>query len=415
VEAIGYFQRALELLKAPPNTPERTQQELALLIDLGVPVILTKGHAALEVERIYTQARQLCEQVGDISQRCQVLLGLRRFHFVRGRLGRARELGERLLALAQSVEDPVHLSFAHAVQGEVLCWLGEFALAREQCEKGISLYDPRQHRSYVSHYGNDAGVCCRIEGALVLWYLGYPDQALRMSREGLVLAQELAYPYSLVFALHFGGMLHQFRREAQATREQVEAALALSAEQGFVLYTVAGPTLLGWALVEQGEIEKGIAQMRQCLTAWHGMRIGLFRPHFSALLAEAYGKAGQVTEGLDLLAEALAAVEVTGERHWEAELYRLQGELLLMRGEKESEVEACFRDALEVARRQSAKSLELRAATSLCRLWKGQGRKREARELLQGTYGWFSEGFDTADLQEAKALLDELSSSDDRR
>jgi adenylate cyclase len=217
-----------------------------------------------------------------------------------------------------------------------LYWQGEFALAREQLEQGIALYDPQQHGSHAFLYGQDTGIFCWVYSALVLWVLGYPDQALQRCSEALTLAQQVSYPLSLAFALHHAAWLHQFRREEQLTQERAEATLALSTDQGFALYVGMGTLLLGWALAEQGQREEGIAQMRQGLAAWQGIGMELLRPYYLALLAEAYSKAGQVEEALTLLAEAQAVVHRTKERWWEAELYRLKGELLLAQAREQA-------------------------------------------------------------------------------
>jgi predicted ATPase len=304
--------------------------------------------------------------------------------------------------------------------------LGEFAPARAYLEQGITLYDPQQHRSLAFLYGLDPGVCCLSIGAFVPWYLGYPEQALKRSREALTLAQELSHPFSLGLALVMAGFLHQLRREGQAAQERAEAAMTLSTEQGFAEWLGGGSVLRGWALAEQGQREEGIAQMRQGLAAYQAIGIEVIRAANLCLLAEAYGKAGQAEEGLTVLAEALAVVDKTGERMYEAELYRLKGQLTLQQFQvssfkfqvqespksevrsPESEAEECFLKAIEIARKQQAKSLELRAVMSLSRLWQQQGKKEEARQMLAEIYGWFTEGFDTKDLQEAKALLEAL-------
>jgi predicted ATPase len=244
---------------------------------------------------------------------------------------------------------------------------------------------------------------------LALWVLGYPDQALERSGAALTLAQELAHPFSLMFALYEAALLHQFRRERPLTLELAERAMRVSTEQAFASWLAGGTILRGWALAQQGQGDEGIAQMRQGLAAYLAMGAELGRPRQLAMLAEAHGRVGQTAEGLAVLAEALTAVHKTGERFYEAELYRLKGELLLaLSAANHAEADACFRQALAVARRQQAKSWELRAATSLARLWQQQGKRDEALELLAPVYGWFTEGFDTADLQEAKALLDEV-------
>jgi len=365
--------------------------------------------------------------VGDVSQRFQILLGLRRYHIVRGELQTAHELGEGLLVLAQSEKDPAHLSRAHLMRAEISDTLGEFVQALDHCQQGIAVYDPRQSRSHMFLYGNDTGIGCRIYESLALWHLGYPDQALKKAEETLTLAHELSHPFTLVFALYYNARLHKLRREVEAVQERVEALLHIATERGFALYRVFGTVLQGWALAERGEVEKGIVEMQQELAAWRDMGFELLVPTFFSFLAEAYRKAGEAEKGLRVVADALRTVEKTGERKFEAELNRLKGELLLDQVEAKVEAKAeakvevevaadrcyhdaerCFERALEVARRQCAKSWELRAAVSLSRLWQSQGRRREAKNLLQGVYGWFTEGFDTADLMEARALLDAL-------
>jgi len=242
-----------------------------------------------------------------------------------------------------------------------------------------------------------------------LWQLGYPDQALHRSRAGLALAQQLAHPFSRAFALLHGAVLHVARREGQATREVSEAALTLATEQGFAFWLAWGTFLRGWALTTQGDAREGMAQMCQSLEATRAIGAEVGRSGFLALLAAAYGAAAQPEPGLAVLAEALRVVHTKGERYYEAEIHRLTGELLLAGfADQPVAAEASFHQALVVARAQQAKSWELRAAVSLGRLWQQQGKHQEAHDLLAPVYGWFTEGFDTADLQEAKTLLDAL-------
>jgi predicted ATPase len=294
--------------------------------------------------------------------------------------------------------------------GDILFWLGELVSAQAYLEQAIALYDSQQHRSQVFLYGYDPGVFGLSYEALVLWFLGYPDQALKRSHEALTLAQELSHPFSLSSALNFAVWLHQHRREGQLTQEGVETLMTFSTEQGFALWLAWGTAMQGWALAEQGQVEEGIAQIYQCLDTSRATGAKLGRSHFLALLAEAHGKVGQAEEGLSALSEALTWVDQSGERFYEAELYRLKGELVLQSGvwSRESEAEKCFQKAIEIAQKQQAKSLELRAATSLARLWQSQRKRDEARELLEPVYSWFTEGFDTTDLIDAKTLLDEL-------
>jgi predicted ATPase len=365
--------------------------------------------AAPEVGQVYARARELCQQVEETPQLVPVLRGLWEFYELQGALQTARELGEQLLTLAQRVQEVDLLLVAHNVLGDTLIWLGEFAGARAHLEQGLALYHPQQHRSHAFLYGYDSGMHCLAFGAWALWYLGYPDQALRRIHAALTLGQELAHPFSLAFALAFAAWLHQLRREGPAAHERAVAVIALSTDQGFPFWVAWGTILRGWALAEQGQSTEGMAQMRQGIAAWRAMGAELQLPYYLALLAEAHGTAGHADEGLRVLAEALTAVHTTGERQHEAELYRLQGVFLLTQDvPEEHEAERCLRQAVEVARQQQAKSFELRAAMSLARLWQQQGRRTEACELLTPVYGWFTEGFDTTDLQEAKALLEEL-------
>jgi predicted ATPase len=322
----------------------------------------------------------------------------------------AQSLGEQLLGVAERAQDPALLLQAHHALGVNYMAAGDWASAQLHLERSIALYDPQQHRPHALLYGgHDPCVCCLGYAALCLWISGYPDQALRRSREGLALAIEMSDPSTLAHARFQSGIFHQFRRDILATQYQSEQILGLAAEHGLVVYQAAGSVLLGWALAQQGQGEEGLAQIRQGLDA--SARIPQnWRVHFRAMLAETYGKAGKVEEGLTALAEALREVEESGFGFYEPEPHRLQGELLLARGpENSANAESCFRQAIAIARRQQAKSLELRAVTSLSRLLQKQDKQAEARPMLAEIYGWFTEGFDTVDLQEAKALLQVIS------
>jgi TOMM system kinase/cyclase fusion protein len=408
-EAIGHLTRGLDLLAVLPDTPARTQHELTLHTTLGVSLLAIKGFGAPEVERVYARARELCRQVGDTPALFPVLWGLWWFYEVRAELQTARELAEQLLTLAQRQPEPGLLLQAHRAMGQTLLWLGELVPARTYLEQGSALYDRHQHHALAFQYGQDPGVGLRNFAAHVRWYLGYPDQALRLMQEALSLARELAHPFSLSFALDNTAWLHLYRREGHRCQEWAEADMTLAREQGFAFFLALGTIMHGWALTEQGQVEEGMSQMRQGLGAHRVTGAVLGGPYWLALLAEAYGKVEQAEEGLHILTDALATSQRRGEHYWEAELYRLKGELLLKQAVPEAqEAETCFRQALGVARRQEAKSLELRATRSLSRLWQQQGKRAEAYELLAPIYGWFTEGFDTPDLQEAKVLLEAL-------
>ena len=392
-----------------PDTIERARQELELQITLSPALIAAKGFTSLDTERTCARARELCQQVGETPQLFSVLYGLVRFYMVRAELQTARELAEQLFSLAQRAQDPALLLEAHRVLGPTMFWLGELSLSRMHSEQGVALYDPKQHRSHAFVYGLDPGAVCRSYAAMSMWMLGYPDQAQQSSHKALTLAQEIDHPFSLAWTLAHATIVHQFRREAQTVQERAEALMTLSTEQGFPHWLPYGMILRGWARAEQGARAEGIAQLRQGLVAHLDTRAGLHRPYFLSLLAEAYGKGGKPEEGLTVIDEAMAIVNNTEERNWEAELHRLKGELLLMQqGQKVSEAEECFQQAFKIDSSQQAKSFELRVAMSLSRLWQQQGKRQEAHQLLSEIYGWFTEGFDTVDLQEAMALLEQL-------
>jgi predicted ATPase len=319
--------------------------------------------------------------------------------------------------------------------GNTLFHIGEFIPAREHLEQGIALYDLRQHRHHAFRSGQDAGVACLGYTAWILWCLGYPNQARKRCQEALALAQELSHPFNIAWTALSAIVFYQLLREEQATQEQAGAAITLASEQGFAFLLAYATCFKGWALAMQGRGEEGVAQIRQGMVAWQATGAEFWRPHILALLAEAYAKVGQAEDGLNMLTEALEVADKTGERSYEAELYRLKGTLTLQSkaslehvqdtsktGQNKSavanprpltpnpqgEAAACFLKAIEIARTQSAKSWELRATVSLARLWPQRGKKKQAHERLAEIYNWFTEGFDTADLQEAKALLEEL-------
>jgi predicted ATPase len=390
--------------------PEHTQQALTLYIALGAALIITKGQADPEVEHAYTQARALCQQVGETPELVPVLYGLWRFYLVRSQFHTARELGETLLRLVQHTDDPALAVIAHYALGSTRLWLGELPAARLHLEAGIARYTPDQRHAPVFRIGHDPGVACQFYTAQILWLLGYPDQALVRLHKTMTLAHKLAHPYSLAWVLCRAAIFFQFCRDVPAVYEQAEAAVILSTEQGATQWAAQGTLFRGWALAMQGQGEVGMAQVRQGITAVRATGQTLAVPYFCTVLAEVCAHLGQTEDGLQALAEAHTLVQQHEERYWEAEVCRLRGVLLLKQpGIPQAEAEAWLQRALNVARRQEAKSLELRAAMSLARLWQQQDTRGEAHELLAPIYGWFTEGFDTADLQEARALLDELS------
>jgi predicted ATPase len=409
VETISHLRTGLALLHTLLETRERVQREVDMLIALGASLIAAKGQAAPEVGETYTRARQLCEHLKEPHHLFPILRGLWIYYYARAELQMAHALGERLLTLAQQSQDSAMLVAAHRALGATLWNLGEIALGHTHLTQGMALYNPQQHRAAAFLYGEDAGVMCHSSATLTLWLLGYPDQGRVQSHEALTLAQQSAHPFSLGRALSFAAVFHQLRREGHIAQEYAEASISVATEQGFPYWRARGAVLRGWALASQGQAQEGIEQIHQGLTALRATGAEVTRPHFLALLAEAYGTTAQPEAGLTALAEALTFTETTGGRWYEPELYRLRGALLLQQNaDNHLRVEACFHKALDIARSQEAKSLELRAATSLARLWQQQGKRQEAYDLLAPVYNWFTEGFDTLDLKDAKALLNEL-------
>jgi len=409
LEAISHCTTGIELLTTLPETPERTQQTLTLHIALGAALQMTKGIAAPEVEQAYTRAYALCQQVGETPELVPVLYGLYRFYLGRPQFQMTRELGETLLRLAQRTHDPALAVSAHNALGVTWFYLGALPAASQHLEEAIASYTHDPRHALVFNMGPDPGVSCRLYAAETLWLLGYPEQALAYVHDALALAHEPSHPYSLAFLRYWAAMVSQLRQDVPTVHEHAEAAVTLSTEQGFPHWVALGTSLCGWALAMQGQGEAGMAQVRQGIAAYRATGAALNVPYLCTVLADVCEHLGHPEDGLQALAEAHTLMEQHEERWWEAEVYRLRGVLLLRQpGTPQEEAETWLQRALDVARRQEAKSLELRAAMSLSRLWQQQGKQAEARALLAPVYVWFTEGFDTADLQEAKELLEEL-------
>jgi predicted ATPase len=411
-EAVALARRGLALLETLPEAPERARRELALQMTLGMQLQVAQGYAAPDAERAYARARVLREQMEEAAPLYPVLWGLWMYYVVRARRDESRELTEQLFALAQRTQDPAHHLQARLAGTVTSLSLGDPAVAREHMEQGVALYDPREHSAHAYLYGQDPGVACRSIGAVSLWLLGYPDQAAQRSCEGIALTAGSGHPNTLALAHFYAAIIGQYRRQGPAVQQSAEAALAIATEHAFSFWRACGLMMRGWALAEQGARGSGIAQLREGLDGYLVTGGGIYRAYFLALLAEALGREGQIEEGLGVLAEALALVHDTGEAFHGAELHRLQGEFLLRRAPAEvalHEAEACFHRAVAIARQQQARSLELRAAMSLTRLYQKQHRQAEARPMLAGCYDWFTEGLDTPDLQEARTLLEQVS------
>jgi len=407
-EAIGYLRRGLTLLEAWAEGPERWQQELAVQIRLGTAFLAARGYTAPETEQAFRRALVLSLQLGEHQQTFPAQHGLFQYYYAQGRHAMARAIAEQLLHLARASAAPADRVVAHRAMGAVLAAQGEFSEARWHVEQSLALYTSGEHEALILHYGLDFQVFDLSLLALVLWCLGFPDQARQLNAEAIRVARALGHSFSQGQALNFAVMVQQCSGDVPQTRELAEALIAVATEHGFPLWRTAGQVFRGWALAAQGQND-GATQLQQAIAAYQAMGLRFALPYGLALVTSLYGCTGRPEVGLATLAEALDMVESQGEYMWQAELFRLKGELLLVPAVAASdEAEHCFQQALAIARAQHARSWELRAATSLARLWQQQGKHHEAHQVLTEVYGWFIEGFATADLQAAQALLHEL-------
>jgi predicted ATPase len=337
--------------------------------------------------------------------------GLWVFYIACAEHGKAHELAHQCRRIAKAVNDTDLLILAHHAMGVSLTNLGQFDSALSELDQGIEIYNREKHAPLAFAYGQDPGVVCRAQAAFCLWFLGLPEQALKRNDEALALAQELSHPYSLAAALDFSAWIHQLSQNVGAAEKDAEAAIAISAEREFVFWLLIGMILRGWALTAGNKVDEGIALMRQGVAGYQATGAGIMRPYYLALMAEALAMTGELKEALRLLDEAEAAVRNSGERWYEAELYRHKGRLMLQDSARAPEderrrlAEDYFERALVVASRQGAKLLELRAAAELCRLWSGGDKAAKAKRRLAEVYGRFQEGFDLKDLRDAYALL----------
>ena len=407
-EAQGHYEQALDLLSAAPESTERAQRELRLQMALGNSLVMLKGQGAPEAGEAYARALELCRKFDETPRRLFPVLGaLSVFHMARGEPRAARELLDQLLPMANNLQTPELLLLVHYGMGVVLLYLGELPQALTHLEQAIAFYDPAKRRSPSAE---DPILGSLSMAAFTLWQLGYPDRALEKARESVILAQKLSYPYGLCITLQRAANLSQLRGEVQATREQAESVIALAQEQGFTLQGAIGHALEGWALAKLGRNDQGIKQMEKGLAAAQAVGGVIYLAGLLAILAEVYSEAGQLENGLETIAKAFDLTSRTENAVHEPRLYLLKGELLLRQSDFDAaQVETAFRLAIAIARNHSAKSWELHATTSLARLLRNTSRRDEAHSMLSTIYNWFTEGFDTRDLIDAKALLDELS------
>jgi class 3 adenylate cyclase/predicted ATPase len=409
-EAVAHLSKALELIGTLPNPLILLEEELALRIAIGGPLMATKGYGAPEVESTYSRASALCEQLGRSTELFPVLRGLWSYYNVRGELQRAHDLAQRLVVLADTQGAPLRRALARRALGTALFFLGRFADATASLDEGIAIDDAvagwEEHRSELMLYTERASVAGRLYSAWALWFLGFPDRAVDTMEAGFALAQELAHANSLAFALTRVALLHNLRREFAAAQRRAEAAMDIARQHHMAEWLAQATMCRGFALVGLGQQMEGIAQLRAGLLAWTGVGNRLLDPQWLGYTAEAHLWANQLDDAVSALDRAAGAAP-TGACHYQAELHRLRGEVLTRTG-KQADAASWFQRAINTARGQEAKSLELRAATSLARLWRDEGKRTQAQDLLAPIYGWFTEGFDTADLKDARTLLGEL-------
>jgi predicted ATPase len=404
-EALAQLRNGLNLLDRLPEAG-RPGRELDLQVTLGVALMATQGWAAPQAGQANARARELCEQLGVTAQLWPVLYGQWVFHGVRAEHDAAREVADEFLRRAQEHQDAGATVVAHRIQGTGAFWRGDIAAAREHLERTLALYDPERHHSLAFLYVQDPRVAALSALSWTLLAQGYPEQARARSHEALGAARELAHLNTLAYALLFACFFEQFRRAGRDAQDRAEALVALATEQNFPHFLAAAMAIRGWVLIEAGETETGFAQLRQGLPAWRATGAGLYEPYFLGLQAEAHGRSGAVEEGLALVAMALDRTEKTGERWFEADLHRMQGELMLRLPKPDlATAEARLRQAVAIARQQGTRMWELRAATSLAQLWSEQGLIGEAYDLLAPVYRQFTNGSRTADLQSARAIL----------
>ena len=414
-ETIADFRKALDILKSFPPSPERDQHELSFQIPLAASLQAIHGYGAPEVSSTYGRMRELCQKMAESPQIIYALYFLANYHWLRAEHGTALEFTEQMMSLAQKADDRLSLAVTHTLHGTLSFIMGKLSSALEHLGQMNAFYNPKEHSHLAFIYGQDPGIISLCSTASVLWDLGYQDQAIEQSRKMLDAARQVNHPFSLAAALALDSLFHLLRRDVGALEERGKEVATLAEEKGFLFFVGVGIFKMGWVSARQGRVEEGIAKLHQALDLYRATGVRFTLTDLLGSLAEAYGMAGEIEKGLEFMSQALAEVERGGERYYEAELYRLKGELLLKKAEREDrtamekEAEVCFRQSLAVARRQTAKSFELRTAISLGRLLKKQGKESEARKLLEDIYGWFTEGFDTPDLKEAKSLIEELS------
>lgn len=404
-EAIRLLVKALTLLETLSHSKERNEQELVLQTYLGISMVSTKGYGAPEVLKVYSRAQELCEQLKKpVSS--PILRALAIAHVSYTEFKKALAIGEQLLLRAEQEQDNILVVEAHYILGVTLSWQGAFNKSCWHLKKAIAQYDPERAHVHIAMYSQDPRVICLMRQAFDLTCLGYPDQARQASQDSQAYALELSHPFSRAYIMFWDTLHYHFRREIQKTLELAEATINFCSEYQLDYWHSLALFLHGCVLAEQAAVEIGIAEMEKGISEFQAAGGKFIVPYFKALLAEQYGRRGEIKKGLALVNEVITQVDISGEKWCEAELFRIKGELLRMQ-EEDAEAEVAFRHAIVIAQGQEAKLLELRAVLSLARLWPTHLRPTEVKQLITSLYKWFSEGFDLPDLVAAHALIQE--------
>ena len=406
-EASAQFLKGLDQLALLPETRQRQQQELEFWSALGAALRFVKGQATPEMGHAFARGRELWEQLGSPSQFLHIPYGQSFYHIYRGEFDLARRLDEDLLRLSRQHNDAAGLVLGHASSGRTLMYVGRFALSRSHLEEALALYDPVAHDSLGQQTGSHPRVGARGQLGIALFCLGFPDQALAQSNASVAEALTLGHPPSLVASLALGCRMLSLSGDAVALDERAGQLIAAATEQRFPLYVALGTIYRGWGKSITGDVTEGISLLRSGSNSYSSTGAETRISYHAALLAQAYENAGEVDEALAALNHALQIAGGIGERWYAAELYRHKGQLLL-RQRNSAAAEELYRQALAIAEEQEARLWRLRAAVSLAALLGNQARRSEARDLLAPIYQWFTEGFKTPDLREAKGLLDRL-------
>jgi predicted ATPase len=411
VEAIAHLRQGLSLVPALPDT-KRLAEELALQIAIGGPLTAIKGYSSQEVERTYLRARELAEQLGRSRELFPVLRGLWNCYYARGEFLRGHDLAERLVKLAEE-EEPLRCALARRALGSTLFFLGRFSEARGQLDQAIAFDEAaaasENRRAHVVLYADSPGVIGRLHLSCIEWLIGFPDRALETLNAGLALGEVLAHAQFLSLALSFASIVHQWRGEFEVARRRAEKAIAAARQHGLAARLAVGTICRGAALAHLGQYQEGIAELHAGFACWHGTGARLYDTMWLGFTAEAHAAVGQFDAAFAALDRATEMAAATAEFFYQAELHRLRGALHQKKGDS-TEAQHWLNEAINFAHGQASRSLELRAAMSMARLWSDQGKQQQARDLLAPVYGWFTEGFDTLDLKQAKTLLDELAS-----